>query len=215
MTLGEIDDTPAPTEELEDIMPSPVTCRKCQAEGHTPPGRAEITFRQLQGVSLELRGLLRCLCDRCDGDRWPITMREEEIIETAPSLPVSEAERLSSNICNTYQGLVEDVEEAETAHFAQNYKSSAVMCRRALQLAFEDRLTAKQVQLQQQETLGTLLGIVKNTNPISLASQFITYAERVKDFGNEGAHSRVGHLEPSDVAVVIHDTVVILNELYK
>lgn len=199
-----------PTEEWGETMPSYLRCRKCQAESHPAGAHAIITFQRLDG-NLELRGVLVCLCDRCDGYKWPIAMREDEIVETAPTLPASESQRLS----NVPLGILEDVQEAEADHFAQNYKSSVVMCRRALQLALEEGLSQRKAEFKDRLTLGPLLGITRTLKPPLLSEMFLQLAERVKDFGDEGAHKKVGHLSGSTVAVVIHDTVEVLNELYK
>jgi hypothetical protein len=62
-------------------------------------------------------------------------------------------------------------------------------------------------------TLGTLLGIAKGMTPTPVAIEYIVYAKRVNNLGNEGAH-RIVEFIPSDVASGIHDAVVVLNQVY-
>jgi hypothetical protein len=75
-------------------------------------------------------GIITCLIDR---HRRPIKIIDNIISETAPEMPITESTRLSGVPAD----IVQDVKEAETCYFNQTYKASVVVCRRALQLAFE------------------------------------------------------------------------------
>lgn len=140
---------------------------------------------------------------------WPITILSDGggvVEEAATKLPVAESKRL----INVPPGLVQDVGEAERAHYFFGYKAAAVMCRRAIQLALEDKLGLQSERL----TLGPLLIKEEGHAPRLFSNLEHALATRIKDLGDDGAHHEVT-LEPSDVSTVIYDTVKLLNKLYQ
>ena len=82
------------------------------------------------------------------------------------------------------------------------------MCRRAIQLALEERTGITRL------TLGPLLAKAREQDPPILSEQTDQLAERVLTYGNIGAH-RVADLDPTAVGVVIFDTVIIVNEVFE
>ena len=151
---------------------------------------------------VRLEGLIICTYD---GHRRPIRLEENAINETAPNLPSNESVKLSDKVLD---GIRQDIEEAETDHFNQSYKSSVVMCRRAVQLSLEAKTRIKHL------TLGPLLGEARKQDPPILSEQTDHLAERVHTYGDEGAH-RVAKFDPKAVEVVIFDTVVVVNEVFE
>lgn len=200
-----------PEHEGEEYMPPTTMCRECERVSNMDTGSfpgpspiIELSLRRngnQRGV--ELRGVITCLHDR---HRWPVTIRDDIMIETGLTLPAAHSRRLS----RVPEELLQDVEEAELAHFNQCYKASVVMCRRALQLALEKKLNLTENRL----TLGPLLEKVRKDAPTLLDSSHMTFAERVKEYGDSGAH-RARHLTPETVGVIIYDTVEVLNYLYR
>ena len=86
-------------------------------------------------------------------------MIDDQILTVDTQLPVAESRKLNEDVPD---GIKQDVQEAEGAHFAQNYKSSAVMCRRALQLALEDKMKPRG---KHRMTLGPLLDEAMERQP--------------------------------------------------
>ena len=210
MTQDELETKLLPTEELEEnVMASRISCKVCTKHGEN--NRADIELAQVGGSGIHLSGILRCLCDEevCKGHEWPISMQRGEIWSTAEELPVALAKRLRANVPD---GLVEDIEEAQRSHVAQNYKASVVMCRRAAQLGLEYVLELSNERL----TLGPLLERERLSNGGQGTLSIGTYhlAVRIKQTGDQGAH-RIEELNPATVGVMIHDTVDVLNELYE
>ena len=183
-------------------MPTIVSCRKCYDDQSAPDTVSELTFRHQNGHRMELRGVLKCVHH---DHQWPISIINDIPQEIATQLPVSSSDDLSDRVP---VGIVEDLREAERVHFSQCYKSSTVMCRRALQLALEDRLTVTG------KTLGPLLADAKDQSPPLLKTQTDAFAQRILTVGNTGAHDKDIVLAPGEVMVIIHDTVVVLNELF-
>ena len=82
------------------------------------------------------------------------------------------------------------------------------MCRRAFQLALEDK------KVTGGRTLGLLLQSARKMTPPLLSARTDTLAEGIKDYGDGGAH-RVEDFEPQTVAMVVNVTVMALNEIYE
>jgi len=187
----------------EEHIPNIVSCLVCREKGS--PSTADITLHHSKGHYIELRGTLECVGDR---HRWPIRMREDQLLAADVEFPVTESARL----CGVPPGVTEDVAEAESAHFAGLYKASVVISRRALQLALEERLLAeKQIDVSK-KTLGPILDIARDKG--LLDTVYYTWSQRVLSEGNTGAH-KTAVLHPKTVEVVIHDTVEVLNYLYR
>ena len=148
-----------------------------------------------------LEGIVTCLHD---GHRRPVKIVNNLIDETAPKLPVDESKNLTASVD---KDLVQDIEEAERTYFALAYKASVVMCRRAIQLAIERKPGAPQ-----KVTLGPLLDWLRIQKPALVNNRVMSLADGIKDYGDGGAH-RPETFSPSEVAMVIHNTVTVLNGL--
>ena len=85
-----------------------------------------------------LEGIVTCEAEEHpDGSHsMPIRIRDNVIESTDPGMPISESRNLDSQVPD---GIVQDVEEAERAHFTRCYKASVIMCRRAMQLGLIDK----------------------------------------------------------------------------
>jgi hypothetical protein len=149
-----------------------------------------------------LEGIITCLHDN---HQRPITIINNVTDETSPTLPVNESSKLSQSVPDYIK---QDIEEAERTYFVKAYKASVVMCRRALQIAIEQKPSAPQ-----NTTLGPLRQWAQAQTPPLLSVRVNSLVEGIKDYGDGGAH-RVEHFEPQTVAMVIHITVETLNELF-
>jgi hypothetical protein len=117
------------TQEREKEMVT-ISCAKCRQSAEFSLMRRQ---RSTQSADLEFRGIVTCYRE---GHRWPITIKTDNILQsTDPNLPVSESFNLSSKVP---PALIQDVKDAEETHFAGVYRASVVMCRRALQLGFQE-----------------------------------------------------------------------------
>ena len=150
---------------------------------------------------IELRGMLHCLRD---GHRWPITMLGDEFLETSRTMPITESVKLYSRVRDNIR---EDVEEAEACHYAESWKASVMMCRRAIQIGLEDLIGVHG------QTLGPLLILARHLPRPLLTHKADQLADRIHNLGDEAAHGKITY-DPKTVEVVIHDTVMVLNELY-
>ncbi len=63
-------------------------------------------------------------------------------------------------------------------------------------------------------TLGVLIGLARCRTDNKLSERAIVLSESVNALGNTGAHKTV-KIDPGDVASAIHDTVVVINEIYQ
>lgn len=177
-----------------------IECAKC---GQT----AELTlFRnpQLAGQrDLEFRGIVTC---SGDGHEWPLTVKTDSMIQSIEQMmPVVES---SSLLATVPPGLVQDIEAAERAHFAQIYKASVVMCRRAVQLGLNypphdipDGPFARMIEEARAKT------------PPPLTPRGFIHIEGVKAYGDHGAHQRE-ELSALDARSAIFAAVMVLNELF-
>lgn len=168
-----------------------VYCPKCASKGGH---YITITCRDDAKIS----GILQCL--EC-GHELPITIVNDCIQQVDLALPGIQSDRLNSSVT---PDLIEDIQEAERANYAQCYKASVTMCRRALQLGLIDKGIAD----------GALSKMLEDALKTKLLEQK-TYdlATSIKGFGDIGAHRRE-QLEPEEVNMVIYATVRMLNELF-
>ena len=173
-----------------------------EGEYHEPTISVQCTRGREGSPLVRLDGLITCAYD---GHKRPIILVENILDETARTLPSTEATKLSDKVLD---GIREDLTEAETDHFNQSYKSSVVMCRRAIQLALENRTGITRL------TLGPLLAKAREQDPPILSEQTDHLAERVHTYGDIGAHSATA-LDPKAVEVVIFDTVIVVNEVFE
>ena len=179
-------------------MPNRISCQACEPDIINV---VELTLNNVSGPGAELQGVLICLAD--NSHIWPITVRNDQIRSTEGTLPVSEARSLSPNVP---VGLIQDLEEAERAHFARSYKASVVICRRAFQLGLVERGISD-------GPLGAMLSKARSASPSLFSDRVSHFAEAIKDFGDAGAHRRED-IHPKDAANVIRLTAQALNELF-
>jgi hypothetical protein len=217
MLIKENDKLPL-TQEGEFEMPA-TQCQVCRRR-QTANNRSSsvvpvITIDAYRGRSsgrkynFTLEGILTCHVDQ---HQWSIRLRDGVIDTTSPTLLMAESARLNPSVP---RGIKQDIEEAERDHFSQSYKSGVVMCRRALQQGLELMPDAPQ-----NTTLGPLLDWATNqvhptknpTQPL-LSARVASLAEGIKDYGDGGAHRRET-FNPGEVAMVVHVTVEVLNELF-
>ena len=122
LTEGEKIDTLPISQNGEEEMVN-LECSEC---GH--PGKLTLRSNYVGSQSaFVLHGTVTC---SKDGHEWPISVKTNNIpLSTEQEMPVLESQNLGGNVPD---GLVEDIREAERAHFARVYKASVVMCRRAV-----------------------------------------------------------------------------------
>ena len=128
--------------------------RRCPECAKQDSGRAGAHFTLQVTGEVNLRGVITCLYHH--KVRIPVAFENSWPDSTAPTMPVAESERLDRRIP---QDVRQDIEEAEECHFNRTYKAASVMCRRALQLAYEV-LLQKHIS-GKQHTLGSLIPIAK------------------------------------------------------
>ena len=179
-------------------------CPKCLKENNGNDIRVQVS------PNARMRGLITC---RLHGDtKLPIAFDRGNAIELSQSLPSYE----SSRLLGVPADIVQDIEEAQECHFNQTYKAATVMCRRALQLSYEHLLQAElksEKWIGKLPTLGVLIGIARGSISNKPSERALVLTDTVNELGNDGAHHRVT-INPSDVVSAIHDTVVVLNEIY-
>ena len=179
-------------------------CPKCAKPESGHEGTV-LTFELTPNI--DLRGIATC---RFHPDtKIPVLFIGGFLDSTAPTLPVDESPRLAG----VPEGITQDAKESEECHFNGTYKASAVMCRRALQLAYEHLLQDK-LDTDKQYTLGGLLKEARGQATSPIAGSFLYQTERVNVVGNHGAH-RADTIDPRDVGAAIHDSVSVLNEIYR
>lgn len=197
-----------------------VRCPECSVNNDkvTPTSRGKYDYREDRIVVLcyrgsdaqgshqmvDLEGTIIC---SYDGHRRPIKLISNVIDSTQPNLPVHDSVNLKPNIPD---GLRQDVEEAERAHFAQCYKAACTMCRRAIQLALEGKVTPIPASGR---TLGPYLAGARAMSPPLLSQQTDGLAETVKDYGDTGAHKKTA-ITGKEAEIMVYATVKVLNELF-
>jgi hypothetical protein len=147
----------------------------------------------------EMKGVIKCL--RCGLER-PFALAHEYFRELSIPLPGEQSSRLHSSVPSDIK---EDIQEAEKAHYAQCYKATVTMCRRAVQLALIDNHI-------KDGPLGRMLRIAKNKGLLNKDTHSL--ATSIKHYGDIGAHRRE-LLELQEVPMVIYMAVKMLNELFK
>lgn len=150
-------------------------------------------------AQVRLEGIIICLDD---GQRRPIKLVNNMIDETGPTMPVNESSNLIEAVPD---GIKQDIEEAERDHFSQSYKSSVIMCRRAMQLGLVDKGISD-------GPLTRMLDKAKSDGVLN-SDRAYAMAQGIKDFGDAGAH-RTEILTDSQVRTVIYASVNLLNDIY-
>jgi len=151
-------------------------------------------------IRLDFEGVLTCKRAEC-GTSWPVKIVDNVIEYVAPEMPTHGSRDLGAG---ALEGLRQDLQEADRAHFAQCYKAAVVVCRRAIQLALEDKGA-------EGRTLGPVLVDAREKD--LLTDRTDALVEGIKDFGDGGAH-RAEDIHVDDAAMVIRVTTVVLNELF-
>jgi len=135
-----------------------------------------------------------------------MAIKTDDVVQsTEQMMPILESASLSQSVL---AGIVQDIQEAERAHFAQLYKASVVMCRRAIQLG----LGAPPHNITD-GPFSRMLTDAQAKTPSSLSSRGFVLAEAVKDYGDAGAH-RIEEISASDARTAIFSAVKVLNELF-
>lgn len=170
-----------------------VTCPKCHGVSRTTAIGVNCD------PSAKMWGIIRCLV--CMHE-FPITISEGYIQKLDIALPGIQSDKLNASVSDDIQ---EDVREAERANFAQCYKASATMCRRAVQLGLIDKgIPDAQLGVMLKQALSQKL----------LNQDLYNLATSIKGFGDIGAHRRED-LEPQEVNMLIYATVRMLNKLFE
>ena len=210
MSASDPNDTLPLVKNGEDEMAVTVSCFVCEQEADRYLSRertstGSLSLRPFGGDygGMVLDGVLTCLKD---GHRWPIRMRNDEVRDVSEEMPITEYKKIAPAVQQHRQDIVQDIKEAEDTYFYRAYKASVVMCRRAVALALEYHMCVSDL------TLGNLLVEGRKLEPPALTAQSDQFAKRILDIGNDGAHNEF-KADPDDVRVVIHDSVVIINEL--
>ena len=174
-------------------------CKKCDDGNRSEDSPIEVRCdRHNRAKGAEFEGIMTCLID---GHRWPIKLSRDHIIYTEIALPIGESANLVSSVT---EYIVQDVQEAELAHFSRCYKASAVMCRRAMQLGLEQ-------QGIPDAALGHMLQQAQGKD--LLTPRTAVFAEAIKGMGDAAAH-RKEDLTDREVSIMIFTTVRVLNELF-
>ena len=135
-----------------------------------------------------------------------MAIKTDNVIQsTEQMMPVIASADLSQNVP---LGIKQDIQEAERAHFAQVYKASAVMCRRAIQLG----LTEPPHNIAD-GPFNRMLGEAQSKTPPLMTPRGFLLAEGVKDYGDAGAH-KIEKISAFDASSVILSAVKVLNELF-
>ena len=127
-----------------------------------------------RSFGMELQDVLTCLHD---GHKIPVKMLKDTITGILTELPVSESKQL---IAQVPQGIAQDVQEAERAHYASYCKACVVMCRRAIQLSLVEKGIGDRA-------LSAMIEEAKNQGFIK-SDRLYTQAMGIKDYGDDGAH---------------------------
>ena len=178
-----------------------VACAECGQ-------RADLTlFRNSRSASsrdLEFSGTITCTGDQHE---WPMAIKTDNLVQsTDQMMPVLESATLGPNVPD---GLRQDIEEAESSHFARVYKASAVMCRRAVQLGL-----AEPPHNIADGPFSKMLEEAERREPPPLTPTGFIHAKTVKDYGDIGAH-RTENISALDARTAVFSAVKVLNELFQ
>jgi hypothetical protein len=187
------------TQEGEKEMVT-ISCAKCRQSAEFSLMRRQ---RSTQSADLEFRGIVTCYRE---GHRWPITIKTDNILQsTDPNLPVSESFNLSSKVP---PALIQDVKDAEETHFAGVYRASVVMCRRALQLGFQEN----PYNISDGPYSRMVQNLMNLSNP-PLSPGTHGLAVSIGEYGGQGAHDPKPVSE-AEARSAIFTTVKVLSELF-
>lgn len=176
------------------------------SDGDIP--RLEIAVQRLptsvgrENQKFRLRGVMECGLHSTPY-RWPVDVRNG-ILWQEQEMPVIASDDLDSDVP---AGLVQDIEEAEEAHFNGLFKAATVMCRRAVQLSLEPIVPSPTGR-----TLGPLLTGAKAMKSPPLTPRGFLLADGIHQLGDIGAH-RVEVITARQAKGAIEGAVDVLNEL--
>lgn len=201
MTLRKREDKLSPTEELEERVMPRIECAKCGQSAQLSLNRVA---HGRTSRDLEFRGVVTCSCE--DRHEWPVAIKTDDIIQsTDQMMPVCESQNLSPEVP---EALIQDVKDAERAHFAQIYRASVVMCRRALQLGFHEPPHS----IIDGPYSKMLVALMALSSP-PLTSETHGLAIGIGKYGGTGAHDPKPVSE-GEARMSIFTTVKVLNELF-
>ena len=200
MTKQETDILPATQDGEDDMFPHPkISCPECaRTQPFDKVNEASIAIVPVLGAGMTIEGVLSC--ERC-GYRWPVRLRNDELLEISQSMPVAE----STKLVNVPDGIKQDIEEAERTHFARAYKASAVMCRRAMLLGLVEKKVEDQpaaAMLEKAQKGGVLID-----------DRIVAQMSGVIDYGHGGAH-RHEEYDPQEIANMTTVARIVLNYLF-
>ena len=190
-------------------MPETMCIRCDETSGELPKFEIVVTRRDGGSAARDswqqyrLRGVMECHIDTHPPHRWPIDV-ENRTLWAQREMPVVAAEDLGPNV---QPGLVQDIKEAEEAHFNGLFKAATVMCRRAVQLSLEPI-----VPNGSGKTLGPLLTDAKAMSPPPLTPRGFLLADGIHQLGDIGAH-REEEITDRQAKGAIEAAVDVLNEL--
>lgn len=180
-----------------------IECSRC----HQTADLSLRSHRKARGNTneFEFRGIVKCSCTH--RHEWPLAIKTNDIIHsTEGMMPVMDSANLNENVP---EGLKQDIQEAERAHFSQLFKACVVMCRRAIQVGLSqpphniaDASFTKMLKEAQEKT------------PPPLSARGFVLVEGIKDYGDAGAH-RIEDIQALDARTAIFSTVRVLNELFQ
>lgn len=147
-----------------------------------------------------LCGTIKCLV--CNDER-SFSAKGEYIREIGLGLTYAESKRLTSNV---FADRKDDIEEAERANYYQCYKAAVVMCRRAIQLALNDKDIPD-------SNFSNMIEKAHDEQFKLLGDDTYMMVKLVKLFGDKGAHKR-DTIAPPDVTQAIHVSVEALNDIF-
>ena len=176
-----------------------INCGKCGQN-------ANLEFRSTGKfmADLELRGVITC--KGRDAHHWPITIRTDNIIRSTDQwMPVSESANLTKEVP---EALIQDVKAAESTYFAEVFRASTVMCRRAIQLGFQEP-----PYNIPDGPYGTMLNALMALPNPPLSTGTHGLASSIGDYGGIGAHNPKP-VSPEEARSTIFTSVRVLNELF-
>ena len=191
-----VDILPVDQEGEQDMLT--IKCSQCIESGAS--SGSLLSFAHVRGGRYILTGVLEC---EIDSHKWHVSLRSgDQLLDAGTELPVSESKKLKS----VGVGIKQDVQEAEEAHFYRLYKSSAVMCRRAMQLGLIDK------GIKDGPT-GSMLTKARDEGILS-DEQAYRIGLAVADYGGKGAHNKEV-LAESDARTAVVAAVKVLNDIYR
>ena len=201
MTTDEGLETTLPPNDEQEVRDVPrIKCDKC---GRSAELRLTTSQSWPGAPELELRGVVTC---SGDGHQWPLAIRTDNLIlSTEQMMPVLESGSLGQSVP---PGIVQDIKEAERAHFAQLYKASVVMCRRACQLGL-----AEPPHSIPDGPFSKMIAEAQARTPPPLSPRGFIHLEGVKEYGDVGAH-KVEDVAAGHARTTISSAVAVLNELF-